>query len=141
MPYTDRTTMEQAFGTSSIAQWASLDGEPNDVTSQNDRIDLAIEFAAEEIDNELRNAGYTVPFADPCPNAIKEIATVLAAQRLYEARGQVEATGDDGTNRLSARVRQVKFQLWKIKTRKINIDRTNYASVVPLVRRHDDATD
>jgi phage gp36-like protein len=92
--YCDRGDIEDQFGVANVGKWADLENH-NDDAMISARIDAAIAWAKQEIDDRLRGRYYEIPFS-PAPATIVRIAATLAGVWLYESRGVQdfdEATG------------------------------------------------
>jgi len=58
--YCSQDDVEQVFGAVNVQKWATLDSSDTS-TTRAERITLAIEITAQEMDDWLRSAHYTVP--------------------------------------------------------------------------------
>lgn len=71
--YCSQADVEQVFGTVNVEKWATLDTSDTS-TTRTARIVLAIEITAQEMDDWLRGAHYSVPI----PKTVVSGATTLA---------------------------------------------------------------
>lgn len=107
MAYCTQTDLETNFGTSNIRIWSNKEND----TTQADvgAITEAIEWAAEVIDDRLRDGPYTLPlaFTSGTSRVVKRWNAVLAAEYLYSNRG-IDDDDDTGGRlaHLAERVQQ-----------------------------------
>ena len=94
--YTSRTLLEDMYGKYNILKWADQDGteDQNEIEA---RIYRAILRTMAEMDGKLSNGAYAVPFTNPIPAIIEDIATTLAGCRLYAARAMFSPDFDKMT--------------------------------------------
>lgn len=84
--YCEKTDVEAVFGASNIEKWADLDSD-GDAGKIAARIEAAIVFAHNRVDDLLRGGPYAIPIVGVAPHTIKDAAAKLAGVWLYEARG------------------------------------------------------
>ena len=119
MSYCDRTDIEAIFGIQNVAKWADLDND-QDAEKVEARIDKAIAFADNKIDDRLRRSVYTVPLEgagdeDP-PSSVVDMAATFAGVWLYESRGVMDFDPDTGIAR-----HQLSYQKKAVETKLRNI--------------------
>jgi hypothetical protein len=132
--YTDSTRIEAQFGVENVAKWLGIDDgdEPVDWALRMDRFIVAAE---QQLDDLLRGGPCTVPFEEPAPEVIIDIATNLAAVRMYEARGVVDMHPETGQpqHRLQHQKKQAMYDLARIKAGQLRLtvdDATRFPAVV-----------
>jgi len=85
MSYITQANVENIFGTSNIQMWSQLDNDSDVVDTA--RIDIAISYAEERVNNKFRGNRYCIPFSS-VPMEIEEWCAKLAGIWLYQSRGQ-----------------------------------------------------
>jgi len=117
-PLTGRYSSEEClyskFGQDNILRWATRsDAETADEISA--RIQNAIDYADDFVDDSIRGGPYHLPFVDPdIPRTIKDLACTIAGIQLYEARGYEDF--EEGGNRLTANKVEAYTQLASIRS-------------------------
>jgi len=84
--YTTRADLERVFGKRNVALWADLNGTEEDLEIDQ-VIYKAILDASRDIDSFLSAGSWTLPFVEPIPPKIAEIACLKAGTTLYTSRG------------------------------------------------------
>lgn len=92
MAYCTKTDLDNFWGSQNIIDWSNVNNTSSSANTT--RINQAISWADEQINNRLRLSRYVVPFAT-VPEHIKHISVRLAGAWLYEARGYID-TDEDG---------------------------------------------
>jgi len=96
--YCSRDEMEAVFGPVNVAKWADLDDDedPDKITA---RINWAISWAANEINDFMRGGFYVIPLMNvnkEVPLSIVNVAATLAGVWLYERRGVEDFDPESG---------------------------------------------
>jgi phage gp36-like protein len=91
--YTNSAKIEQRFGVENVHKWLGID-EGDQAVDYGLRFHSFIQAAEQEIDDYLRNT-LSVP-ASTVPLALTDIASDLAAVRMYEARGVIDFNPESG---------------------------------------------
>lgn len=135
--YTHSPAIEQAFGVDNVHKWLGVN-ESDAAADYALRCYRFIADAESEIDDLLRNGPCTVPFTT-VPEVIRQIATNLAAVRIYEARGVVDMDPADGTpqHRLHYQAKWVERQIARIKSGQLRLSVENVTRH-PAVIEDDD---
>ena len=86
--YTCLEMLENDFGRTNIRQWADLDNDGGETITVAGikRVEQIAISVSQQIDDLLRHIYRPLPFS-PIPTTIHDIATALAAYKLYSARG------------------------------------------------------
>lgn len=87
--YTDLYNIETQFGVDNVHKWLGIN-ENDQAVDYAMRAYEFIKRVESEIDDNLRNGSSTVPFTAPIPDFITQLATTLAAVRMYESRGVMD---------------------------------------------------
>lgn len=124
--YTDSSLIEQKFGVDNVYKWLALD-------DGDEAVDFALrayQFIANaeaEVDDLLRGGPCTVPFDDSVPSLISQVATALAANRMYEARGVVDMDPETGAvqHRLQHQMKWAEKQIARIKSGQLRLSVEN----------------
>lgn len=100
--YIAQADIEDVFGKDNVATWSNLDGEAGADTT---RINSAIEWAEEEVQNRFREGRYKLPFS-PIPKVLKYWCAALAGLWLFENRPGYKYTKEqlEGFNLVRERV-------------------------------------
>lgn len=104
--YISQTDLEDRFGASTIAKWSNLD--ENDTDADTDRIDRAIAYGEERVENFFRDRQYKVAFTGASRQLV-EWCVVYAGYWLFTSRGaSTDQQSSEATmlNDLLADVRQ-----------------------------------
>ena len=110
--YIEDTDLNNAWGTVNIAAWSDLTGGK---TADDDRIDAAIAWAENRVENRFRRSRYEVPFGKvdgEYDEQLKYWMAVYAGNWLYQSRGI--RTGKADTDRTSAMVEQVDEEIQEV---------------------------
>lgn len=89
--YIAQADIENVFGVDNVKIWSDLQGTG---TLDSTRIDAAIAYAEEELNNRFRNGKYELPFA-PVTNVIKYWAAAFAGLWLFDSRPLYKQKGDE----------------------------------------------
>jgi len=108
--YTDSHRIETTFGVDNVHKWCSID-DHDDAVDYALRMYQLIAAAEAEIDDVLRGSAVSVPLTTTIPSIVTEIATALAAVRMYEARGVVDFNTETGQPQ--HRLQYQKKEAWK----------------------------
>ena len=86
--YTCLEMLENDFGRTNIRQWADLDNDGGETITAAGikRVEQIAISVSQWVDDQLRHIYRPLPFS-PIPTTIYDIATALAAYKLYSARG------------------------------------------------------
>jgi len=111
--YSSSQCLYDKFGQDNILRWATFsDAETEEVIL--DRIQNALCYADNYVDDAIRGGPYVLPFSSPIPSTIVDIACTVAGVHLYEARG-IEDFEEAG-GRLANLQREKMLQLTAIKS-------------------------
>lgn len=126
MPYSIRSDVETAFGTTNVELWATLD-DGDDAAAITARITEAIVAADASIDDIGRLTAYKVPFEAPngeTPTTIKKLSAKIAGLELYEPRGSEDFNPKTGMpyHRLSFIATRARRLLEAIRTGQVKLD-------------------
>jgi phage gp36-like protein len=93
--YIDKSDIEDVFGVENVSQWSQLDNEQ--ASANDDRIDAAIAYAEQIVEDRFRGSRYQVPLSATAGtlHQVKHWCTVLAGRWLYHTRGLRDAESDD----------------------------------------------
>lgn len=98
LAWTSRKEIERVYGVESPKQWADLDGDV-DLTKIDEVIQNVVLEATEDARDRL--AGAPCGTITTAPRVLRRYVSMLAGVMLYDARGTVDATDEEGRNRLS----------------------------------------
>lgn len=116
--YSSQTCLYNKFGQENITRWATFaDNETETTISQ--RIQNAIDYADNYVDDYLLGGPYMLPFVDPIPTTINDIACVVAGVQIYTARGIDDF--DEAPNRLTTLMLEAVRQLGMIKSGRMEL--------------------
>lgn len=106
--YISQTDIENVFGATNVRAWSNLD--TNASTTNTTRVDAAIAFAEQLIDDRFRNSMYSLPLTANGTDSLRPVidwAAKLAGVWLYSSRGFRQ--NDDSTegNRILFHRREV----------------------------------
>jgi hypothetical protein len=133
--YCDRADIEDQFGIENVGKWADLENHGDDGLIEA-RIDAAIQWATNEVDDRLRGGPYEVPIASPTHTMVAVTAT-LAGVWLYEARGVQDF--DEASGKPTHKLAWAKDRAEKILTdvragkRRLDIQVSGMGVRVPIV--------
>lgn len=131
LDWTSQREMEMMFGASNVSKWADLDND-EDVTKIAQRIVWAAREATEDARSRLR--GSPASLITCAPRALRLAVTKLAGVLLYEARGIVDSSDEEGRHRLSSHRKQADLFFRRVIAGQIDVspgDVTSYPRVVP----------
>lgn len=112
--YTSTHRLYQKFGQSNVLDWARFADDESDGDLQL-RIAYTMEIAEQFLDDALRGCRYTIPFVI-VPETIRDIATILAGNELYEARGIEDVEPGQQSHRLAGHHRMAMQKINDIRT-------------------------
>lgn len=98
LAWTSRKEIERVYGVESPKQWADLDGDQDA-----DKIDEVIQNVVLDATEDARDrlSGAPCGVISSAPRVLRRHVSMLAGVMLYDARGTVDATDEEGRNRLS----------------------------------------
>lgn len=128
--YCDRDDIEAIYGRANVAKWADLDNTGN-ATLIASRISYACDVASEQLDSMLIGGPYGLPFEEPYPVLIVDLAARLAAYRLYQGR----AADDEGDGKLdfASIKKEVMSDIAKVRAGTMRINGLEDVSRVPRI--------
>lgn len=88
--YIGQSDIEDVFGIDNVAIWSNLDNSSD--AADAGRVQKAIEYAEEEVENRFRESRYTVPFVGlygDVPRVLKDWMAKIAGVWLFECRPKV----------------------------------------------------
>ena len=93
--YIDKSDIEDVFGVENVILWSQLDNEVAE--ADEDRIDAAIAYAEQIIEDRFRGSRYQVPFAGTAGTLYQVTywCAVVAGQWLYRTRGLSDRDSED----------------------------------------------
>ena len=97
--YIKSTDLENFFGFRNIITYSRLDG--TETTRDGNRVQAAIDYAEDYVDDRLRNGPYVIPLPQ-APSALKTIIDIvvrIAGVWLYQSRG---VRDDDENDKMQA---------------------------------------
>lgn len=103
--YIETADLNNVFGTINIAAWSDLTGGK---TADTTRIDAAIAWAEQRVENRFRGTRYSVPFGQidgEYDSQLKHWIAIYAGNWLYQSRGI--RTGKADADRTSALLEQM----------------------------------
>lgn len=126
MAYSERTDLDNCWGTANVTAWAKL-SDSDDSTAIATRVTAAIAFADAYIDSVLRTTGYKVPVqtdAGAVPTLIENLSAVLAGVWLYEATGakDIDPRTGQAVHRLTFRKTAAEQMLEGIRVGRLKLD-------------------
>jgi phage gp36-like protein len=131
--YITRVDIESTYGASNVAKWANLDNEQ--ASDGEDRIDAAIAYAEEHVNNRFRGSRYTLPLTATA--VVKQWVAKIAGAWLYSSRGFRE--DEDTAGPLSSVVKTVETQIDQTLLGALSIDSEQIAGpTAPIVVGVDD---
>lgn len=98
LAWTSRREIERVYGTESPKQWADLDGDESAT-----KIDQVIQNVVLEATEDARDRLIGAPCGaiGQAPRLLRRHVSMLAGVMLYDARGTVDTSDEEGRNRLS----------------------------------------
>jgi phage gp36-like protein len=135
--YIDLTDVENKFGADNIATWSNLDNDHR-ATVDMARVNVAINYAEEYVQDRMRNGRYTVPFSPlgQMPACIIDWCATKAGAWLYENRGTRDGSPDaDFGNRIAVLERRVDAEIDAVLagTRELQLQSTWPTATAPTV--------
>lgn len=127
--YTDLYNIETQFGVDNVHKWLGIN-ENDQAVDYAMRAYEFIKRVESEIDDNLRNGSSTVPFgqnSEAIPDFITQLATTLAAVRMYESRGVMDADPITGKpmHRLQFQANWVTQQLKRMRVDDVQLPTTD----------------
>lgn len=99
--YIQQSDLENVFGSDNIVVWSNLDNSTDSANTT--RINAAISYAEEDVENRFRDGRYTVPFvgaSGSIPKVIVDWMAKIAGAWLYESRPQ-KFTEDENSEEIN----------------------------------------
>lgn len=125
--YSTRREVEKIYGRSNVKQWADLENDGDSEVIQ-ERIDYFGEIAEEELNGDLGQCPYSVPFVEPYPKIIIHLCALKQGILLYDGRRVVN---DETENQVSAQEKRYRDLVNKINADTFKIKELERLSTKP----------
>lgn len=127
----DDADLDLVFGKRNVDKWADLNND-KDTTAILAVRARAREDATNEIYDLLRGGPYAIPFTS-VPSAARRQCSKLAGVLLYEGRGVMDTTDEDGKHRLRMHKKEVYTWCRRIRGGQIRLDLADACPTYPQV--------
>lgn len=138
--YISANDVYNKFGEDNIAIWSNLDND-TEATVDTTRLNAAIEYAEEYVQDRFRNGRYQVPFVattGTLPRCIVDWMATKAGAWLYENRGTRDGSNNaDWENRIAALTRNIDADIDSVLagTRELQLAPTWPTPTAPTITR------
>lgn len=132
--WTSRSELDLLFGSDNVDKWADLDND-GDASKITDRIDWAVREATEDARLRLVGSPVVASRLSCAPRPLRIAVTKLAGVLLYEARGVVDTSDEEGRHRLTTHRKQAEVFFRNVRAGQLVV--SDHVSAYPRIVSDD----